>query len=124
MSKVRPSKFLAYIFALSIISFAAISPIQQRVKAASTDFSAKPLGNVTQPAKGQSYTDPAFGTKILRLTDGNDGGIATVAYSYWPVFNMNSTRLMLALDWAPYLYNFNPSTLTFQKVGPIFPSAS
>jgi hypothetical protein len=44
------------------------------------------------PAAGGVLVDPAFGTTIMRLTDANDGTDCRVEYSYWPTFNMNSTR--------------------------------
>src|SRR5438552_476530 len=120
MSKVHFSKFFGLFLVFSLISFGFQSPFGFSVKAALTDYGVKPLANVSQPAKGQTYTDPTFGTKVLRLTDNNDGGIASVAYSYWPAFNCNSTKLFIALDWAPYLYNFDSTSLTFQKVGTLF----
>jgi hypothetical protein len=44
------------------------------------------------PAAGGTLTDPTFGTTIMRLTDANDGTDCRVEYSYWPTFNVNSTR--------------------------------
>src|ERR1051326_3156375 len=89
-------------------------------KAALTTYTAVAPGAVTQPAKGQTYTDPVFGTKILRVTDGADGGSGEIAYSYWPAFNSNSTKMIIGLDYIPYLYTFDPVNLTFQKQGTLF----
>ena len=44
---------------------------------------------------GSKVVDPSFGTTILRLTDGADGGDCIVEYAYWPVVNKDSTRLMV-----------------------------
>jgi hypothetical protein len=45
-----------------------------------------------RPAAGATLVDPTFGTTIMRLTDANDGTDCRVEYSYWPTFNVNSTR--------------------------------
>jgi hypothetical protein len=43
---------------------------------------------------GSRVTDPTFGTKILRVTDGADGNSnCFVPYSYYQTFNSNGTRL-------------------------------
>jgi len=44
------------------------------------------------PAAGGTFVDPTFHTTIMRLTDSNDGSDCRVEYSYWPTFNVNSTR--------------------------------
>src|SRR4026209_1695505 len=98
MSKVQPSKYLAIILTVSLLTLGIALPYQVSVKAAITEYGAKPLANVTQPGKGQTFTDPTFGTKVLRLTDNTDGGIASVTYSYWPAFNVNSSKLFITLD--------------------------
>ena len=60
------------------------------------------------PAAGGTVIDPTFKTKIMRLTDANDGPDCINAYSYWPTFNLNSTRLMVYSGTAPLLYEFDP----------------
>lgn len=60
------------------------------------------------PAAGGAVIDPTFETRIMRLTDANDGPDCTNAYSYWPTFNVNSTRLMVYSGTAPLLYRFDP----------------
>jgi len=49
------------------------------------------------PRAGGKFTDPVFGTQIMRATDGNDyppPGCGTW-YSQWPTFNSNDTRLLI-----------------------------
>src|SRR5690242_21919281 len=60
------------------------------------------------PAAGGTVIDPTFGTTILRLTDTNDGADCTNAYSCWPTFNLDSTRLMVYSGSSPLLYRFDP----------------
>jgi hypothetical protein len=58
-----------------------------------TDYSAYPEPALPSlPAAGGTLVDPTFGTTIMRLTDSNDGSDCRVEYSYWPTFNVNSTR--------------------------------
>jgi len=44
---------------------------------------------------GGTIVDPTFETTIMRLTDANDGPDCVNAYSYWPTFNINNTRLLV-----------------------------
>ena len=46
------------------------------------------------PAAGGTLVDSTFGTTIMRLTDANDGTDCRVEYSYWPSFNVDSTKVM------------------------------
>lgn len=69
----------------------------------------------TLPAAGGTFSDPVFGTEIVRITDANTASSAPfgVAYSYWPTFNANNTKL-LALNLITgdgRIIDFNPSTL-------------
>jgi hypothetical protein len=58
-----------------------------------TDYSAYPEPALPSlPAAGGTLVDATFGTTIMRLTDSNDGSDCRVEYSYWPTFNVNSTR--------------------------------
>ena len=61
------------------------------------------------PAAGGTIVDPTFETTIMRLTDENDGPDCINAYSYWPTFNVNNTRLMVFSGTAPLLYQFDPA---------------
>ena len=73
------------------------------------------------PQAGAKVTDPTFGTTLLRLTDGADGNTEMgVQYSYWPVFNRNSTRIHVNGKYGPtrsVFFTFDPATLT---AGPPF----
>src|ERR1700750_3423044 len=60
------------------------------------------------PAAGGTIIDPTFETTIMRLTDANDGPDCVNAYSYWPTFNINNTRLLVHSGIAPLLYRFDP----------------
>src|SRR5947207_9417485 len=60
------------------------------------------------PAAGGTIIDPTFGTTIMRLTDANDGPDCINSYSYWPTFNVNSTRLLVYSGTVPLLYRFDP----------------
>jgi len=44
----------------------------------------------------------------MRVTDANDGPDCVNAYSYWPTFNINNTRLLVHSGIAPLLYRFDP----------------
>jgi hypothetical protein len=63
------------------------------------------------PRAGGTFTDPTFGTEIMRVTDENtteDGG---TYYSYWPTFNCNNTRLLVKTGREGYasVYEFDPT---------------
>ena len=61
------------------------------------------------PAAGGKFIDPVFRTTIMRVTDENDGAFNVTAYSYYPTFNMNSTRMMiLGTGGAGMLYQLDP----------------
>lgn len=45
----------------------------------------------------------------MRLTDENDGPECINSYSYWPTFNVNSTRLLIYSGAVPLLYRFDPA---------------
>ncbi|NOS81543.1 MAG: hypothetical protein HOP32_08195 [Nitrospira sp.] len=68
------------------------------------------------PKAGDTFTDPTFGTTILRLTDGADGNQEMgVQYSYWPAFNSDSTRIHVNGKYGPsrsVFFTFDPATLT------------
>ncbi|MFN2456382.1 MAG: hypothetical protein ABR577_19470, partial [Pyrinomonadaceae bacterium] len=64
------------------------------------------------PAAGGKFTDPVFGTQIMRVTDQNDGAINGTFYSYWPTFNCNNTRILVKRSNGDAVYNFDPITFT------------
>ena len=74
------------------------------------DYSRRPPPGIDPPPAGQSYIDPVFGSKIIRVTDSRHGDDCYHAYSYWPAFNYNSTRLLIACDDKPLLFKFDQST--------------
>lgn len=74
---------------------------------------------VVYPAAGGSYIDPSFGTTVTRVTDARNGRRCVHAYSYWPAFNADTTRLLIACDDVPLIVPVDPAT---GKIGA--PSAS
>ncbi len=65
------------------------------------------------PDAGGTFTDPTFGTTLMRLTDAADGDDNQVAYSYWPTFNLDGTRAAVntgALGFT--LIDFDPAAFT------------
>ncbi|MGB7157934.1 MAG: hypothetical protein WBD40_07695 [Tepidisphaeraceae bacterium] len=94
-----------------------------------TDYGNVPLPTApTLPARLGQFTDPAFGTKIIRVTDATDGNHNHVAYSYYSSLNNNNTYLYIrtgsvaASTGEISLYSFNPTTMTPAYVGPLFAS--
>jgi hypothetical protein len=77
----------------------------------------------TLPAAGGTYMDPTFGTTILRVTDANDGPDNQTAYSYWPSFNVDSTRLLVQKPGsAGELYGFDPAGFKLLGKAPLYPT--
>src|SRR5213593_2935812 len=72
------------------------------------------------PPAGGKFNDPTYGTPILRVTDRTDGDQASHAYSFWSPFNCNSTRFLIYISGSGWtLYDFDPTTFTSKKVGPV-----
>ncbi len=71
------------------------------------DHSSHPPPAVSLPVAGETYTDPVFGTRILRVTDERDGQRCVHAYSTWEAMNLDSTRLLLSCDGEGRLYRFD-----------------
>jgi hypothetical protein len=62
------------------------------------------------PAAGGKFLDPLFGTEIMRVTDERDGDDCGTAYSYWPTFNRDNTRLMAQVGGGNIkLFKFDPA---------------
>ena len=74
----------------------------------------------TPPPKGQPFVDPTFCQTLMRVTDGTDGTHCNVYYSYWPTFNVDSTRFIIACDLVPKLYEFDPDGFHFTAKGNLF----
>jgi hypothetical protein len=84
-----------------------------------TDYSSRPMKPVALPAKFGSYVDPVFGSKIIRVTDATSGTHCVNAYSYWPAFNRDSTRLLISCDAVAHVYRFDPTTDQLAYDGPL-----
>ena len=72
------------------------------------------------PRAGGTYVDPVFRTTIMRVTDENDGTSCVNAYSYWPTFNLNSTRFFVSCNDTPKLYRFDPDAFQILGKEPMF----
>jgi len=72
------------------------------------------------PRAGGTFLDPAFGSTIMRLTDEVDGTACINFYSYWPSFNLDSTRLIIRCDADAKLYRFDPNRFQIVGKGPLF----
>lgn len=73
------------------------------------------------PAKGNSFTDPTFGTSILRVTDASDGNDNNQSYSYWPCMNKNSSLLYISsVGLNPTLYDFDTTTFSISNKRAMF----
>ena len=67
----------------------------------------------TLPAGGGKFTDPDFGTEVMRLTGANDDStFCSTPYSYWPAFNRDATRVLVQCNSATYFYAFDPNAFT------------
>ncbi len=53
---------------------------------------------LAMPAPGESYVDPVFGSKILRVSGPDEGQGCVTVYSIWPSFNADSTALVILCD--------------------------
>jgi hypothetical protein len=76
---------------------------------------------VTLPGAGGSYTDPVFGTQIIRVTNNigsgspgtinsNYAGSCANAYGYWNAFNSDDSRLLIACNNWLLVYDFDTTT--------------
>ena len=75
-----------------------------------TDRGIYPVGATpTQPARGGVVTDPVFGTQVMRITDSTDGSSwCQTAYSYWPTFNSNNTKILAFCNAGTMIVDFDP----------------
>ncbi len=67
---------------------------------------------------GDKTVDPIFGTEILRASDASDGGWFQTAYSYWPTFNKDNTKILLTGS-QNLIRDFNPVTFTLGAKTPL-----
>lgn len=72
------------------------------------------------PRAGGTFTDPVFGTTLLRVTDETDGKACHNSYSYWETFSLDDTRFFIACDNEPKLYRFDPNSFKILGKGPLF----
>jgi hypothetical protein len=61
------------------------------------------------PPAGETFIDPTFGTRIMRVTDERDGAFNVTNYSYYPSFNRDNSRLFIISGSQPALYDFDPA---------------
>ncbi|HLL17030.1 MAG TPA: hypothetical protein VK388_18360 [Pyrinomonadaceae bacterium] len=67
------------------------------------------------PRAGGKITDPIFGAEIMRVTEESDGKHGGTAYSYWPTFNRDNTRLLAQAEndsARAVFFAFDPQTFT------------
>lgn len=103
-------RFAVLACALALAGSANVASAQSAPPGIKTDRSvyaeppAPPL-----PRRGGVMIDQTFGTEIMRVTDETDTTGAGTAYSYWPTFNVNSTRMLVFFgDTFPRIYDFDP----------------
>ena len=112
MNKHRSSAY-RLLTAVSIVAVIAATNAFAEIKHDYGTYPVPPAPSL--PAAGGTIVDPTFETTIMRLTDQNDGPDCINAYSYWPTFNVNNTRLMVFSGIWPLLYRFDP--VNFRIVG-------
>jgi hypothetical protein len=66
----------------------------------------------TLPAAGGTWTDPTFGTAIMRLTDANDGSLCTHGYAYWRCMSADNRYIALSCGNVSKLITIDPDTFT------------
>jgi hypothetical protein len=76
------------------------------------------------PAAGGTFTDPTFGTTIMRVTDSSDGPFNVTNYSYWPSFNRDSSRLYIIAGGDATLYQFDAANFRISNKRKLFLSNS
>ncbi len=106
----------------SVFCFLCISAFSQSIK---YDYGVYPPPSPapTLPAAGGKFTDPVFGTSILRVTDANDGTVNHQSYSYWPSINKNSSLLYISsVNGNPTLYDFDTTTFSILNKRAFFAS--
>src|SRR5690348_5150718 len=107
------------LFTFLIFNFPFLIVTGQSIK---TDYGVyPPPAPPTLPAAGGTFTDPTFGTSILRVTDANDGSDNHQSYSYWPSMNKNSSLLYIStVGGSPKLYDFDTAALAVSNKRAMF----
>jgi hypothetical protein len=118
------SKCVSILFcALSLHALAGRAGTMQEARPAASGASIKtdrarhaPRGVPKLPRAGGKFTDPVFGTEIMRVTDATTApkGAGT-NYSYWASFNSDNTKLLVmdaAAQQGASIYDFDPETFT------------
>lgn len=93
--KPTPAILAALAIVMLVIGFSASTAFAQG-PGIKTDYGVYPEPTPPSlPPAGGTFIDPTFGTTIMRVTDVNDGNFNVTAYSYWPTFNKDNTRLFI-----------------------------
>ncbi len=110
---------LQKILIIGILGFFSVPfLVQAEVTETGPTYGTYPITSMpTLDGAGAKGTDPSFGTSIMRLTDGADGNVGCgIDYSYTPVFNKDSTRLLVICKYGGtnkgVFYEFDPETFT------------
>src|SRR6266545_805458 len=75
---------------LLLLWLAAIFTLQAQV----TSWNVYPVPPAPAlPPAGGTFTDPTFGTTLMRVTDANDGIDCHNAYAIWQAFNADDTAV-------------------------------
>lgn len=100
--KLFKSKFFLFVSLLVLFTNTVPGIFFARVNAAAsgcglTDKQVRTPTSINIPSRGQSFTDPAFGCQITRLSDAKTEGAGYVSHLYSSVspFNADSTRVIL-----------------------------
>lgn len=108
--RVAPAHLL--LAALSVLALAA-PPAHGYCSQTSATANCLESSLPTLPSGGNKYTDPDFGTEIMRLTDSNDDSVGCITpYSYWSAFNRDATRVIVLCNSNTYFYALNPTSFT------------
>lgn len=97
--------------ALAFLMFAGFMSRSATAAPGASDLLVRaPLPPAAMPDGGGTFIDPAFGSTVIRVTDASDGRRCVHAYSYWPAFNADATRILIACDDVPMIVQFDPAT--------------
>ncbi len=124
MPRGKTISLAAIALAVAAVSSTSAQPVFHASWGGKTDRGVYPEPPLPQlPPAGGVIIDPTFGTSILRVTDEHDGEFLQVAYSYWPTFNRDSTRLFVLRDDSGLegvRYRFDPLNFRLLEQAPLF----